>query len=133
MATTSFDLVQLGLVLQKAGTALNNRIEKEFSSLSFHEVQELSNKAQELFIKSKLLFAQGVIQLSEEKKSNLVALKEASKQIAGAIQKIEKIQKVINLTTKLLGLAGNILNGNLGTIISSVNGIINEVKPQEPA
>src|SRR5258707_15195316 len=121
---TNFDLTKLGLELQAAGKAINDRVSDDFDSLDFHQVQELSNKAQDLFIKSKSLFALATIALEADVSDSIKALQDASEKINQAIAKVGKIQKIVNIATDLVSLAGNVLDGDLKEIPESVKSLL---------
>jgi hypothetical protein len=121
---SAFNLEQLGLTMQQAGNAINERIDRDFKTLEFTQIHELSNRAQELFMKSKTLFAMAVIELGKEAKEDLEELQQANGEIAKAIKQIEKVQKVINLTAKLIGVAGQIISGDLKSVPKSVKEVL---------
>jgi hypothetical protein len=125
---SSFDLEQLGLTMQAAGNAINDRIDHDFKTLEFTQIHEMSNRAQELFMKSKTLFAMATIELGNEAKKDLEALQQATGEIATAIKQIEKVQKVINLTAKLIGVAGQIIAGDLKSVPKSVKEVLAELQ-----
>lgn len=125
---SSFNLEQLGLAMQNAGNAINDRINRDFKTLDFTEIHEMSNRAQELFLKSKVIFAKAVIELGNEANADLEALQQANDEIATAIKKIHNLQKVINLTAKLISLAGNVITGNLNSIPQSVKDVLSELR-----
>jgi hypothetical protein len=124
---TNFDLTKLGLQMQAAAKAINDRISDDFDSLDFHQVQELSNKAQDLFIKSKSLFALATISLPTEVRDSLTTLEEAKDKLNEAIARVKKIQKIVNIATDLVAIAGHILStdfigipGAVGTLITDI-------------
>jgi len=124
----SHDLRQTSDTLFNAGNAINDRIRDEFFTLPFPQLHEMSNKAQELFMQSKLLLAQSVIELKEETQDNLKALEEANAKISAAIKTVAKVQQAINVAAKLVIVASNILTGNLKDIPKSAQDVLKEIK-----
>lgn len=124
---TNFDLNKLGLQMQTAAKAINDRISDDFDSLDFHQVQELSNKAQDLFIKSKSLFALATISLAAEIKDSLTTLQEAKDKLNEAIAKVKKIQKIVDIATDLVGIAGKILQKDFKGIPDAVKDCLSDL------
>ncbi|HEY4111241.1 hypothetical protein [Puia sp.] len=130
---TNLDLTQLGLAYQSAGKAINDRISDDFNDLDFHQVQELSNKAQDLFIKSKSLFALATISLQDDAKASLQSLSDASDKLNKAIAKLARIQKIVNIATDLVSIAGDVLSADFKEIPGSVKSLLADIsaKPGE--
>ncbi len=124
----SFDLQELGTTLLDAGRAINEKVTAEIDTLEFSQINELSNRAQELVLKSKELFATAVIQLGEEVQTDLEALQDANKEIAQAIKKIGNVQKIVNISAGLLTVASNIIAGDFKSIPKSAQAVLKELK-----
>ncbi len=124
----SQNLQQLAKALLDAATAINNRIQQELPNLDPSVIHVMSNRAQELLMKSKALLAMSVIEIGNEAKESLDSLQQATNQINDAIKTINNVQKVINIASKLVGVAGNIITGNLAGIPASVKSVLSELK-----
>jgi hypothetical protein len=125
MATT-YDLIALGNTLKKAGLDINTRIHDDIANLDMHQVQELSNKAQDLLIKSKTVFELATIQIADNAKNALDTLNKSSGDITEVIKTIKTVQTVIDITAKLVTVAGAVIAGDPLKIISSAEDIVSD-------
>jgi hypothetical protein len=124
----SFVLEQLGLVLQNAGNAINDRIARDGKNIETTQVVALSNRAQELFMKSTVLFAKATIALGAEAKQDLERLQAADQEIAQAINTIASVQKAIGIAAKLIGVAGHLLAGEIKDAAQSAKDIVQDLR-----
>lgn len=124
---TNFELITLAKALTATGNAINDKISDHTNPLPFPQVVELADKAAELFKKSNLLIAQAVIALQDDVKASLQDLQAAGARINTAIAKTAKIQKIVNIATSLVGIAGTILGGDLKDIPGSVQKLLADI------
>jgi hypothetical protein len=125
---TSFELKQLALDLLDAGNSINSRIVSDFQNIKDSGLLPvLSNRAQELFLKSNLLLALATIQIEKEVRDSIQQLNDASAQIQNAIETISKIQKVVNIATDLVTIAVDVIGGDLSDIPGKVGDILDNI------
>jgi hypothetical protein len=124
---TNYPLINSAKALQDAGNALIDRMNADFDHLSFHQIYDISNKAQELFLKSNALLEQAVILIADDAKDALSHVEDASDEIAKAIKTIGNVQSAITIGTDLVTLAGSILSGNVPGIVDSAGKILGEL------
>ncbi len=121
------NLEQLGIALRSVARALLQRIDDQLDKLSKQEIQDMNSTAQELLNKSKELFVASVIEIGEEAKSSIERLSEAEDQMTNAMRTIESVQKVIDISTKLVGVAGNVLSLDTGAVVSGVEEVLGKL------
>lgn len=126
MANT-YDLQKLGETLQKSGLAINERVHDNISTMDYHEIQELSNRAQDLLIKSKTVYELANIQIGTDAQKSLDELNKAQGDITNVIKTVKLVQTAIDITAKLVTLAGAVISGNIGGILSSSNDVLTSV------
>ncbi|RKR84128.1 hypothetical protein BDD43_4355 [Mucilaginibacter gracilis] len=122
MATT-YDLTTLADSLKASAITINQRIHDDIANMDFHEIQELTNKSQDLIIKSKTLYEMAAINIANDGKAALDTLAKAQDDILHAIKTIKTVQTVIDITAKLVVLAGAVITGNVATIVSTAGDI----------
>ncbi len=119
-----YSFVDLANILQLTANSLNDWINDNFQNIEPHRIQELNNKTQDLFIKSKVLFQMSALQIAQSNSDALNSLSVASNKIAATIKKIEKVQDVIDLTAKFVMLGGAVADLDFGNIIGTVSDIL---------
>lgn len=119
-----YSFVDLANILQLTANALNDWVNENFQNIEPHRVQELNNKTQDLFIKSKVLFQMSALQIAQDNADALNALSAASDKIAATIKKIQKVQEVIDLTAKFVLLGGAVADLDFGNIVATVSDIL---------
>jgi conjugal transfer/entry exclusion protein len=125
---TSFDLNAIGRILLSAGSALNARVNTDIDSLDFHQIQQMTNTAQNLIIKSKALFAQATILMETTIQDAIDGLSAASDDINKVIKKVANVQDAINIAGSLVTLAADILGQNFGSIPDDAQAIIDDIQ-----
>jgi hypothetical protein len=126
---SNYDLTSLADNLKGSAMTINQRVHDDIANLDFHEIQELTNKSQDLIIKSKTLYETAAINIANNGKEALDSLANAQNDILNAIKTIKMVQTVIDITAKLVVLAGAVITGNVVTIVSTVNDIISSIQP----
>lgn len=121
----------LGETFQAAAGSIMQRIHDNIKTMDFHEIQELTNKAQDLLMKSRSMFAAAVIKIGKDTEPSVQKLFEAKQQIAHAIKTIKNVQKVIDVSAKLVALGGKALSGDAAGVISGVNEVLESVSGEE--
>ncbi len=119
-----YSFVDLANILQLTANSLNDWINDNFQNIESHRIQELNNKTQDLFIKSKVLFQMSAVQIAQNNASALNSLSAASDKIATTIKKIQKVQEVIDLTAKLVAMGGAVADLDFGNIVVTVSDIL---------
>ncbi|TRW21493.1 hypothetical protein FMM05_20295 [Flavobacterium zepuense] len=126
-----YQLKSLADTVSAAAFAINKRIKDEIQQLSFEEVQALSNESRDLLIAGKTLYELTAIEIAKSGKDSLKKLEDATDTINKAIKTIKTVQTVINITAKLVVLAGSIFAGNYTAIPQNVSDIISLLSPAE--
>jgi len=119
-----YKLKDLGDTLSSAAFSINKRIQDDIVDLTFEEVKDLSEESKNLLIASKTLYELTAIEIAENAKDSLKQLESATAEINKAIKTIKTVQKVINITAKLVVLAGTVATGNYTSIPGNVKDII---------
>ncbi len=124
---TTLDLKTIAESLTSSAHAISDYINKNIFTIKYHEAQELNNRSQDLLIKSKTLYELSAIEMAEEGKSALDSLKQATAEITHSIRTIKTVQQIIDLSSKLVLLAGYLIppNVNPSGVLSTVRDILN--------
>jgi len=107
---------------------ISNNIHDNFQSLSINEILTLNEQARSLLVQARLLYELESIEISDNVSKNLDALKDATADIEAAIKTIKNVQKIIDISAKVVVLAASILSENYAAIPGNVKDIISAVK-----
>lgn len=132
MPQTTMKLRDAAIFLQHSADALFSRTKKSLKTLSQTEIIELLNKVQELTLKSSELLALEVIQIEQEAKDAFENLAAVKGNITEAIKKIESVQKVIDLATKIVSFASALIAKDIQKIISTGQEVISGIAGNSP-
>jgi hypothetical protein len=122
----NYNLIDLADTLKSAADTIIQRIQDD-DTLTYPQVQELTNKGQALLSKAEALYQQATIDIANDGLNALDNLKNATGEINKAIKTIATVQTVIDITAKLISLAGSILTGNFNGIVGDVGDIVNSL------
>jgi hypothetical protein len=121
------DFEILGDTYQAAGEAINKWISDNFKTLDPHQIQELANRAQELFLKSKVLFAMEVAGIAANVKDRIIRLQGATNEIKDAVAKAKKVQEIVDIATGLVGIAGKIIGKDFNGLPDAIKDLLKKV------
>ncbi|MBE5318013.1 hypothetical protein IM793_02485 [Pedobacter sp. MR2016-19] len=107
---------------------ISNNIHDNFQSLSINEILTLNEQARSLLVQARLLYELESIEISDNVSKSLDALKDATADIEAAIKTIKNVQKIIDISAKVVVLAASILSENYAAIPGNVKDIISAVK-----
>jgi len=107
---------------------ISNNIHDNFQSLSINEILTLNEQTRSLLVQARLLYELESIEISDNVSKNLDALKDATADIEAAIKTIKNVQKIIDISAKVVVLAASILSENYAAIPGNVKDIISAVK-----
>jgi hypothetical protein len=124
---TSIELENFGDTLQAAGLAINATIAAGQGTLNFNQIQALSKSSQDLLVNSKTMYENATIAIADEAKGAISDLNKASNDIATVIKNIQAVQTALDIAAKLVSLAGAVMSGDAGKIVSGAQDIVTEV------
>jgi len=104
-----------------------DRTSDQTRPLPFPVLEQLIDLAAALAKKSSLLLAQVTIDLKDEIKQSILSLQAATIRINHDIHVVGKIQKVVNIATDLVGIAENVLDGDVKSIPGTVQKLLAEL------
>jgi len=107
---------------------ISNNIHDNFQSLSINEILTLNEQTRSLLVQARLLYELESIEISDNVSKSLDALKDATADIEAAIKTIKNVQKIIDISAKVVVLAASILSENYAAIPGNVKDIISVVK-----
>lgn len=123
----SVDLESLADALEHAAAEIMQKVIYNADLLGTQNALKLNDQAQELIDKSKLLYAQSVIDIELDTTNSINRLATAKDEIAKVVRTITNVQKIVDLTTNLVSVAENILTGDYSGAVNTAQLVLKSI------
>lgn len=125
---TADEALELAAGFRATSVALGDYLYRNWTMLDSKERDKLRSLEVTLLNLSTDLVTQAAGVILDDALASVAQLKAATQMAKSALAKIEQIKKAINIATALIGLAAAIPTGNIVSIVSALDGVLDAAR-----
>lgn len=125
---TADEALELAANFRAASIELGDYVYENWTTLAPKERDQLRSLEVTLLNLSTDLVTQAAGVILDDAQASVAQLGAATQKAKRALAKIQQIKKAINVATALIGLAAAIPTGNITSILSALNGVLDATK-----